>query len=321
MGDYDVALKFRDIITAIAEEAVEKHRPRDKVAVVVDYDRDRMTAEVQFAGDDTTVEARFPQNLQPKRRKNDNPDGSATGDIVRIAGHPGNYEIINIHAPSLSDSQTLVNPSVITTAGISELLAELLPQPGDCRWTFRTVAGGGTVLPGNYVLLDNSLVVRAAPFNQAWNALGNPTNGTDGTNWRVPDCRDRAPFGVGTSAVLLGDDGVVLANRSPFHKHSVPDGGAHGHGFIQNSHGHGINQTNHSGIGNAVYNETGSKQIVQQIAGGNSGNHNHGGNTDATVHDHSFNSQADHNHGGETGSGAGASQVMGWKGVNWLMKL
>ena len=316
-GDLDSALKVRDLIAVIAEDVVNKKRPRGQQAVIVDYDRQKLKAEVLFPGDDTTVEASFPENLQPKRKKND-AEGTI-GDIVHVEGRPGQYRITAIESgTTFSEGQTLSGASVMTLQGVEELLAGMLPQPGDCMYTFRTVSGGGAVLPGNWALCDNSLVTRSSPFDKAWEALGSPANGTDGTNWRLEDGRGRAPFGVdGSSVTLRGDEGSSLGNRGPAHVHAITTGGAHTH---NHGHTHDITSTNHSGITNASYTETGIKNLVQQINGSHNGSHAHGGNT-GQPGDPTTGSNGDHNHGGETGSGVGGSNKMGWKGVNWLIKL
>lgn len=317
LGDYDTAMKVRDLITAIAEDVITKKRPRGQQAVIVDFDRQKLKAEVLFPGDNQTVEATFPANLQPKRKKDD--AAGTIGDIVHVEGRPGQYRVTAIESgTAFTEGQTLSGASVMTLQGVEELLAGMLPQPGDCMYTFRTVSGGGAVLPGNWVLCDNSLVTRSSPFDKAWQALGSPANGTDGTNWRVEDGQGRAPFGSGGGTVALrGDEGATVANRGPAHVHSVPTGGAHTH---NHSHVHDINPTSHSGTGQGDFPLTGSRNVVQNVNGTVGTSHAHGGNT-GVPGDSTTASNGDHDHSGETGSGVGASNKMGWKGVNWLMKL
>ena len=302
-GAFDTALKMRDVIHQIVDKRINSNRPMDREAVVVDFDPGTLTAEVQFAGDTTTVEARYSKYKQPRRKTMDDPDGLAPGDIVRVGGQSGDFYIRDItDGDILMADTTLLDPKVITSSGLEELLALVMPQPGDLRYTFRSVVKNGAVLPGNFVCLDGTDVTRDAPFDVAWAAIGSP-NPVAGNMWTLPDCRDRAPFGAGTGDVgLLADDGATLANRGPFHEHAVLGG----------NHQHGINSTDHSGIGNAVYNETGSKRIVQTVNGTQGGSHAHGGQTDF---------EGSHNHTGTTGSGAGSTLKLGWIGVNWLLKL
>jgi hypothetical protein len=315
LGDFDVALKVRDTIQRIAEEVVDKKRPRAKEAAIVDYDRDKLTAEVVFPGDTQSVEARFPANLQPRRKKNDNETGDAVGDIVVVEGHPGNYRITGfVHGTARSEGSLLVGTQILTLNGIEEVLAEMLPQPGDCRFTFRSVSGGGVILPGNWVLCDNSLVTRSAPFNKAWEALGSPANGTDGTNWRLQDGRDRAPWGVGDDVSLMGDEGEALGIRAARHRHGLDPSADHVHGIPSDGdHAHGGNTGGNNatavdratgGLGTAAQGHTHSMP--------NGGGHAHTG---------TVNANGSHSHGGETGNGSATTQIMGWKGVNWLMKL
>jgi len=314
-GQLDVALKMRDVVDTMVKSTLDKERPRGKQAVVVDWDRDTLFAEVLFPGDETTVQASFPKNLQPKRRKNDNETGDAVGDIVQVEGKPGAYRITEIGGSARSEEDTLLNPLIITMQGIEEALLGMLPQPGDIRYTFRVVSGGGAVLEGNWVKLDNSLVLRTGVFENAWDALGNPTNGTDGTNWRVPDGRDRAPFGAGSIASLLGDDGAALGDRGFVHTHNIPPGGAHGH---THGHTHGVPSTNHAG--NSTAQGGGATDRVTGVNGTTGGSHAHGGSTNLPGDD-TTSTASDHDHSGDTGDSSTAAKKIGWKGVNWLMKL
>lgn len=85
-SDVDVAAKFRDIIREMVADQIKDMRPEVRVAQVLGIDNDNLTAQVQFAGDEGFVNARFGKSLQPRD----------TNAIVRVAGRVGNYYITEI---------------------------------------------------------------------------------------------------------------------------------------------------------------------------------------------------------------------------------
>lgn len=83
--DFATAAKFRDLVTKIAEDVVERTRPRYRYATVMTIDRVTRTATVQFPGETSTVKVGMGA-IQP----------SATGQRVRIHGVQGERYIADV---------------------------------------------------------------------------------------------------------------------------------------------------------------------------------------------------------------------------------
>ncbi len=90
-------------------------------------------------------------------------------------------------------------------------------------------AGSGA--PSGYLLCDGSAVSRAT-YSALFTAISTVYGAGDGTTtFNLPDFRGRMPVGVGTHTdidVLGENEGAVLADRRPKHRHSVNDPG-HSH--------------------------------------------------------------------------------------------
>jgi hypothetical protein len=88
LGQYDAALKMRNIIRRLALQVVNVERPSDKVGRVVDVDRGSGIAKVVYAGDETNaLRVIMYPGIQPPR--SDRVNGVGLGSIVRISGPVG----------------------------------------------------------------------------------------------------------------------------------------------------------------------------------------------------------------------------------------
>lgn len=97
-ADMNNALRMRQVLTGIAEEAVNRLRPEEKIGTVFSIDLSRQIARVLLPGHTANqlIDVRFARDKVPTREmaKTFNTDGyEATGDIVRIAGRPGSFYI------------------------------------------------------------------------------------------------------------------------------------------------------------------------------------------------------------------------------------
>lgn len=94
------ASRLRNIVEKIADQRINKLRPDIRVGTVFSFDRSSQTAYILFPGNDETnlVPVRFGLDRIPSSAMVDTfeTDGlSASGDVVRIAGRPGAYFILD----------------------------------------------------------------------------------------------------------------------------------------------------------------------------------------------------------------------------------
>lgn len=85
MEDYRFALEFKETLTRLVTEEVERQRPRYRMATVVSFDRVLRKCTVNFPGD-TTNEVVNMGSIQPK----------TAGQIVRVAGMSGDRYIDDV---------------------------------------------------------------------------------------------------------------------------------------------------------------------------------------------------------------------------------
>lgn len=143
---YDSALKMRAIIARIAKQVVDRERPVDKVARVVDMSRLEGFASVVYAGDEVnSARVHMYPGKQPQR--SDRLYGEGAGSIVRISGPVGSRYIAEI----LSDSPHQNSPThyspAISTAGSMEdslyayfSLQTTAPPPADSTTNYYVAA-------------------------------------------------------------------------------------------------------------------------------------------------------------------------------------
>lgn len=98
-GEVPSAARARDIIERIAESVINKIRPEPFLAKVYDINLNNQTARVLLAGEtlNDLMTVRFALDKVPRSLMVDNTalGLSAPGDIVRIAGKPGGYYILD----------------------------------------------------------------------------------------------------------------------------------------------------------------------------------------------------------------------------------
>ena len=96
-GDYETALKARDVHARLVETVVNRLRPEVRQAEVYDFNTSDMTCDILLPGDTVPLKVKMGRGQVPLHRKMDNPDGSAQGDLVRIAGKAGSYYIVSVY--------------------------------------------------------------------------------------------------------------------------------------------------------------------------------------------------------------------------------
>lgn len=141
------------------------------------------------------------------------------------------------------------------------------------------------------------------------------TYGGSGANFNLPDTRDRALYGVGTSWALGGNDGVAAGSRTKSldHGHSLAlaSAGAHSHIILtEGGHTHGGNT---GGPSSAVTPQSGSGANVA------SDSHNHSILGDG-AHDHfgATGGEVAHSHTGSANTSTGVNPR--GVGVNWIIR-
>lgn len=94
-GDLQTASRMRDVVESIALKVVNRERPDHRIGRVNNFNTTSQQAWVLFPGEseETLVKARFGRNMIPT--KSIVIDGLAEADIVRVAGRPGNYWIVD----------------------------------------------------------------------------------------------------------------------------------------------------------------------------------------------------------------------------------
>lgn len=98
-SDPKQSARMRDVIERIVMGVLRRERPEPRIGKVWSYDKNSKTALVYFAGDtpDTLTKVNVPQNLIPKFFLQDYytaQGASGPGDIIRVAGKPGNYFVL-----------------------------------------------------------------------------------------------------------------------------------------------------------------------------------------------------------------------------------
>lgn len=104
---YDTALRMRSIMERVARSVIDRERPTDKVARVIDVDRGAGFAYVVYAGDESTsLRVRMYPGRQPQF--SDKINGVGNGSVVRVSGPVGSRYIAEV----LSDGSHLEGPKI-----------------------------------------------------------------------------------------------------------------------------------------------------------------------------------------------------------------
>lgn len=99
-GDITAAIRMREVFTQIAESVVERMRPNERIGKVYSYNVQSQTAKIYFPGESTSSLAtvRFALDKIPSKAMAESfaeQGYDAPADIVRIAGSPGAYYILD----------------------------------------------------------------------------------------------------------------------------------------------------------------------------------------------------------------------------------
>jgi hypothetical protein len=174
--DFATATKFRDLVTRIAEDTVERMRPRYRYATVMSIDRNNYKATVQFPGETSTVTVGMGA-LQP----------ATTGQRVRIHGVQGERYIADvIGMPALHASHRAAILGQYTLSGGGQVIWS---GGTHLKWSQRFIAiavgqgahyttnghyniyqpASGVIIPG--IGTPNVTVTTAGVPIPAWSAL------------------------------------------------------------------------------------------------------------------------------------------------------
>lgn len=122
LEEYNSAMKMRAIIERIARAVVDRERPLDKIARVVDLDRGAGYAFVVYAGDESTsLRVRMYPGIQPQN--SDKVNGIGNGSIVRISGAVGSRYVADVlsDAPH-QESPRLYQPRFASAGNMEDTL-------------------------------------------------------------------------------------------------------------------------------------------------------------------------------------------------------
>lgn len=154
-SDLRAAMAMRGLITSIAEDAVKRLRPEERIGKVFSYDTNAQLAQIYFPGEtiDSLVTARFALDRVPSTAMASSFDFAgydANGDIVRVAGKPGAYYISDyisgipqVYSERTSDSDLpthsnphfdLVSMSQVANANEPLPAARLMPNDWHIYW-------------------------------------------------------------------------------------------------------------------------------------------------------------------------------------------
>jgi microcystin-dependent protein len=203
--------------------------------------------------------------------------------------------------------------------------------------------------PSYSLACDGALVSRttyAALFVAIQHTWKLPADTDDGATFRLPDLRDRAPYGKGTTLGIGATDGRALGSRGPTHHHALNlntnNAGSHSHGGSvsgDGSHGHSGSTSQNGdhahgpGAGQQMFacgQETtaalGSGGSVRYIVGGFAGvtsvdgQHGHTIDLGGGGHGHTISSDGNHLHNvtGNT-TGGGGQDTPGYAGVYYVI--
>lgn len=102
-GDYQVALKSRDVLVRMMEGVVERLRPDARIGQVISKDVNTQTCHVLFAGDETPLKVTYHRHQEPPRTT----EANGSGSIVRVAGRLGSYYLVGVLDKDGADKWTV----------------------------------------------------------------------------------------------------------------------------------------------------------------------------------------------------------------------
>lgn len=294
-SDYEASMKMRDVINKMIEVSLDRLRPEPRTGEVYDFDVATMTCDVLYPGETTPLKVKISRGQVPHHKKMDLPDGSATGDIVRVAGRLGNYYVLTINDYSGSVDSLPV--------GI-------------------VLEYGGTTAPAGYLMAQGAFV-DISDYPTLFSVYGHTYNGGtdpgDGT-FKLPDKRDRAGIGAsGTHA--LGTTGgaaakAITTSELPAHTHAID----HDHASATSSsdaHSHDFNVQWSVDVP-----QSGSARRVVNVAGttGGSGTSSASGSTSSDSHSHTVNLPNHTGSSGSAGSGNPLDIQNPYQAMNFIIK-
>lgn len=205
-GDVTTAGKMRDVIERLAMKVINRERPENRIGSVHHFDSVRQLAWIQFPGDDegNLVQVRTALNMRPRFSIQDN--GVENCDVVRVAGKPGSYFIIDYlrGAPSVN--------------------ALDLPVGSVIEWP----AQAGAAIPYGY-LEANGQAVSRTEWDELYAVYGTTHGAGDGsTTFNVYNRKGRVAVGQDTSDAYFNTIGekagesthTLNINEIPAHAHS-----------------------------------------------------------------------------------------------------
>lgn len=212
--DLRTAARMRDLIERIASRVVDKKRPDVRIGHVHHVDSGQQLAWILYPGEseDSLVRVRVALNMLPTRTIENDGDQA---DIVRVAGRPGNYYIIDYMrgVPVSSGSEFTIAPSVAT-----DYLA------GDKTWqpvtnimpTGSILMFGGAIPPLGWFRCDGTTKSRTI-YADLFAVVGTVYGVGDGsTTFNLPDLRSKFPIGNSTAYSIGTTGGSEVHNHGGF---------------------------------------------------------------------------------------------------------
>lgn len=213
MDDVKFSLRMRDAIAAIATRVVNELRPEERIGKVYSYDSASRTCQILFPKEnvDSLVTVHCAMNMIPTEMMSTTfaaQGYAAPGNLVRVAGRPGNYYITDFVSGGPQD--WLAN----TEVGFVKMWSGS-SEPPDHLW-----CRGGTFPGSQYPLLAS--------------IVGDTYGTHSGDTYYLPNFNARSPVGVGGTNGKAGNvNNYSLGlkwgdERLPVHNHGVTDPG-HAH--------------------------------------------------------------------------------------------
>src|SRR5690242_18343360 len=103
LGDFETALRMRDMLQKLVAGEVESQRPRLQYATVTAIDRVKRKCSVKFPGDSSSVSVSMG-SVQPRD----------VGQIVRIDGLLGDRFVADVMGPVYQEAPTLNSPTLVS---------------------------------------------------------------------------------------------------------------------------------------------------------------------------------------------------------------
>lgn len=144
LGDYALSIKMRDTMQKLAEDVVERMRPRDRYGVVQSIDAVNYKCSVLLTGDPVPITVNVGSNFP-----------AAVGQEVRVGGLPGDKIVKDV-----------IGPRMDCPVGSMLMWPTATPPTG---WL---ICDGSTFSAANYPLLNTLLGGNTLPDMRDRNAVG-----------------------------------------------------------------------------------------------------------------------------------------------------